>query len=53
MSVGERLRAAKDRVIKRRAPSDATKAERAQWKAEAEARRMELKRKGGGGPSQY
>ena len=48
--IGERLRATKDRLINRDDANRPTKAERAQRKAAAEARRMELCGAGQGNP---
>ena len=48
MGIGERLRATKDRLAKRGRTSDPIKRERAQRKAEADALRMEYRRKGPG-----
>ena len=47
-AIRERFRAAKERRKRRRAEHDATKGERALRKAQADAVRIEHKRRGGG-----
>jgi hypothetical protein len=48
-AIRERLRAAKERRVQRRAERDATKAERAQRKARSDAIRREHRQQGGSG----